>query len=579
MKFILSGNEAIARGFYEAGGRFAAAYPGTPSTEVLEALCKCEGIHAEWSTNEKVAFEAALGGSMSGVRSMACMKHVGLNVAADPLLTASYTGVNAGLVLMVADDPGMFSSQNEQDSRHYARLAKIPCLEPSDSQEARDFTSTALLLSEEFDTPVMLRTTTRISHGKSLVEAGPKADVAGRGLAKDIPKYVMMPSTARVRHSFIEERLKRLKAEAEHSPLNGVVEGDGVLGIVTSGVSYQYAREAFPDASLLKLGMTWPLPERLIKEFARKVKKLAVVEELDPFIEDAVKAMGVRVHYGKNVLPTCGEYGKRAVYECITGKKQGRKEPLTGLPGRPPNLCPGCSHRGLFIVLDELKTYVSGDIGCYTLGALTPFNALHSAICMGASIPAAHGIARGLGLQGVKKKPVAVIGDSTFLHSGITGLINMVYNGGDAITVIMNNDATGMTGGQEHPGTGRNAMGKEAPKQSIEAICRALGVRVREVDTHKLPELKKVFMEEMAAKGPSVLISNQPCALRHRSSGKPHFTTIGKCNACGLCLKAGCTALSLAGHDGARYVAIDPLLCNGCGVCAGFCKMGAIERA
>jgi indolepyruvate ferredoxin oxidoreductase alpha subunit len=581
MKEILSGNEAIARGFYEAGGRLAAAYPGTPSTEVLGALTHYADVHAEWSTNEKAAFETAMGGSISGVRSMACMKHVGVNVAADPLVSASYTGVNAGLILMAADDPGMFSSQNEQDSRHYAMLAKIPCLEPSDSQEAADFAIAALRLSEEFDTPVMLRTTTRISHSKSTVEISGRGSRKGRGratgLVKDMAKYVMMPATARVRHAFVEERLERLKAWAEESSINRVDEGDGRIGIITSGISYQYAREAFPAASVLKLGMTWPLPETLIKNFARKVKKLAVVEELDPIIEHAVKAMGVKVHYGKNVLPVCGEFSSRAVSECITGKKPALKEPVKGLPGRPPTLCPGCSHRGLFIVLDKLKAYVSGDIGCYTLGALPPFNALHTTLCMGASITAAHGISRGLSLKGVRKKPVAVIGDSTFLHSGITGLVNMVYNGGDAITVIMNNDTTGMTGGQEHPGTGRDARGRKAPKIGIDDICRAVGVRVREVDTYDLRGLEKAIKQEMSAKGPSVLISNQPCVLRQRPSKKPMVAINERCNGCGLCLKAGCIALALDEGDGARSVEIDPLLCTGCGLCAQLCRAAAIE--
>jgi indolepyruvate ferredoxin oxidoreductase alpha subunit len=622
-KEILSGNEAIARGFVLAGGKFAAAYPGTPSTEVLEELCRVQGIHAEWSINEKVAFEAAIGGSMSGLRSMACMKHVGVNVAADTLMTASYTGVNAGLVLMAADDPGMFSSQNEQDTRHFARLAKVPCLEPSDSREAKDFTKLAFEISEDFDTPVILRTTTRISHSKSVVAASRAADVKPKALQKKIKKYVMLPAFARKRHVLIEERLVRLTEWAETAEINQVIgpvnwsggggtkpadrQPAGRLGIIASGAAFQYAREAFPEASILKLGMTWPIPERLIKKFAESVTKLAVVEELDPFIEDAVKAAGVRVDYGKNVLPSTGELSREIVYIGISGALSGALSgavhgalpdavsgavsgvisgrrtkspfpvpvPVSGLPSRPPTFCPGCSHRGLFIVLSKIKAFVSGDIGCYTLGALGPFNSIHSVICMGASIPMAHGISRGLKLQGIRKKPVAVIGDSTFLHSGITGIINLAYNGGDSIIVIMNNDTTGMTGGQEHPGTGRNAVGEPSPKVDIGELCRACGLRVREIDAFDIKGLEAVFREEMAAEGPVVLVSNQPCALRSRVPYKPLSIDADKCDGCRRCLKAGCIGLNLVTDAGRRYVSVDQMQCNGCGVCASLCRAGA----
>ena len=556
-KEILSGNEAIARGFAEAGGKFAASYPGTPSTEVLEELCRVPGIHAEWSINEKVAFEAAIGGSISGLRSMASMKHVGVNVAADPLMTASYTGVNAGLVLMAADDPGMFSSQNEQDTRNFARLAKVPCLEPSDSQEAKDFTKLAFEISEDFDTPVILRTTTRISHSKSVVASSRAADIKPKALQKKIKKYVMLPAYARERRVRIEERLVRLAEWAETAEINQVIgpvsqpDGGGAkpagrLGIIASGAAFQYAREAFPEALILKLGMTWPLPVRLIKKFAESVTKLAVVEELDPFIEDAVKAAGVRVDYGKNVLPVAGELSREivsialsgALSDALSGAKAGAVSgamsgrgtkvpvpvsvtgsgpgpvpgsvPVAGLPLRPPTFCPGCSHRGLFVVLSKLKAFVSGDIGCYTLGALAPFGAIHSVVCMGASIPMAHGISRGLKLQGIISKPVAVIGDSTFLHSGITGIINLAYNGGDAIIVIMNNDTTGMTGGQEHPGTGRNAVGEPSPKVDIRELCRVCGLRVREIDAYDVRGLETLFREEMAADGPVVRYPTSP---------------------------------------------------------------------
>jgi len=579
-KSILSGNEAIARGFLEAGGKLASAYPGTPSTEVLETLSCEESIHAEWSVNEKVALEVAIGGALSGVRSLACMKHVGVNVAADPLMTVAYTGINAGLVLMAADDPGMFSSQNEQDTRHFARLGKIPCIEPTDSAEAKDFIKAAFELSESFDTPVILRTTTRISHCKSVVEMGIAESPAGRGLAKDFGKFVMLPSNAKKRHVFVEDRLARLKEWAETSSLNRIIEGDNSLGFITSGISFQYVREAFPYATVLKLGLTFPLPEKLIKKFSSSVDKLVVVEELDPFLEEQIKAMGITVHLGKNVLPLWGEFSQRLVLEKISGSVLPMKKPVPGLLIRPPTFCPGCSHRGLFTVLAKLKLYVSGDIGCYTLGALPPFSSMHTCICMGASISAAHGMAKGLALQGTRQKPVAVIGDSTFLHSGITGLVNMVYNGGDAIVIIMNNDTTGMTGGQEHAGTGRSAKGTAAPRLDIGQLCRAIGAkRVREIDAYDIKDLEKIMKEELAAQGPSVLISNQPCVLRYRVSKKSYVVEKETCVGCKLCLKAGCIALSFTPEGKTGYVEVDPLLCNGCGVCAQLCTTGSMKTS
>jgi indolepyruvate ferredoxin oxidoreductase alpha subunit len=544
---------------------------------VLETLSHEKGIHAEWSVNEKVALEVAIGGALSGVRSLACMKHVGVNVAADPLMTAAYTGVNAGLVLMAADDPGMFSSQNEQDTRHYARLGKIPCIEPSDSAESLQFVKAAFEMSEAFDTPVILRTTTRISHCKSVVETGTPETPAGRGLAKDFAKYVMLPNNAKKRHVFAEDRLLRLKEWAETSPLNRIIDGDKEIGFITSGISFQYVREAFPKATVLKLGTTFPLPENLIKKFASSVMKLAVVEELDPFIEDQIKAMGITVHLGKNVLPLWGEFSQRMVREKISGSTLPMKEPVSGLIMRPPTFCPGCSHRGLYTVLAKLKLHVSGDIGCYTLGALPPFSAMHSCICMGASISAAHGMAKGLSLQGTQQKPVAVIGDSTFLHSGITGLINMIYNGGDAIVIIMNNDTTGMTGGQEHAGTGRTAGGAEAPRLDIAKLCQAIGAkRVREIDAYQIKDLEKIMKEELAEKGPTVLISNQPCVLRYRVTKKAYAVERKTCVGCKSCLKAGCIALSFTPEGKTGYVEIDPLLCNGCSVCAQLCTTGCM---
>jgi indolepyruvate ferredoxin oxidoreductase alpha subunit len=578
-KAILSGNEAIARGFIEAGGKLAAAYPGTPSTEVLELLSKEKGIHAEWSTNEKVALEVAIGGSIAGVRSLACMKHVGVNVAADPLMTVSYTGVNAGLVLMAADDPGMFSSQNEQDTRHYARMAKIPCLEPTDSAEALAYVREAFELSETFDTPVMLRTTTRISHCKSVVQLAEPDKVKDRDLAKDVPKYVMLPANAKKRHVIVEERLARLKEWAENSSVNQVIEGSGDVGFIANGIAFQYVREAFPDAPVLKLGLTYPLPEKKIRAFAASVKKLAIVEELDGFVEEQVKAMGIAVYFGKASFTVCGEMSSRLIRDAVTGKPLVCKAPVPGLIMRPPTFCPGCSHRGLYTVLAKLKPFVSGDIGCYTLGALPPFSSMHTCICMGASISAAHGIARGLALRGVQQKPVAVIGDSTFMHSGITGLIDMVYNGGDALVIVMNNDTTGMTGGQEHPGTGRRASGAEAPKLSIEKLCQSIGAkRVREIDTYDVKSLEKIIKEELAEPGPSVLVSNQPCVLRYRVSQKPYEVERKTCIGCKLCLKAGCIALSFTPEGKTGYVEIDPLLCNGCGVCAQLCTTGSMKE-
>ncbi len=580
MKAILSGNEAIARGFIEAGGKLAAAYPGTPSTEVLETLSHIDGIHAEWSVNEKVALEVAIGGALSGVRSLACMKHVGVNVAADPLMTVAYTGIHAGLVLFAADDPGMFSSQNEQDTRHFARQGKIPCLEPSDSSEAKHYIKAAFELSESFDTPVILRTTTRISHCKSVVETGEPENVPGRGPARDFGKYVMLPSNAKKRHVVVEDRMIRLKEWAENTPLNQVIDGNAEIGFVTSGISFQYVREAFPAATVLKLGATFPLPEKLIRNFAASVKRLAVVEELDPFLEEQIKAMGIMVHFGKNVLPLCGEFSQRLVREKITGQALPGKQAAGGLIMRPPTFCPGCSHRGLYTILSKLKLYVCGDIGCYTLGALPPFSAMHTCICMGASISAAHGMAKGLALQGIKQKPVAVIGDSTFLHSGITGLVNMVYNGGDAIVIIMNNDTTGMTGGQEHAGTGRSATGAAAPRLSIGKLCETIGAkRVREIDTYKISELEKVMKEELVADGTSVLISNQPCVLRYRVSKNPYTVERKTCKGCKLCLKAGCIGLSFTPEGKTGYVQIDPLLCNGCGVCAQLCTSGSMKAS
>jgi indolepyruvate ferredoxin oxidoreductase alpha subunit len=471
----------------------------------------------------------------------------------------------------------MFSSQNEQDTRHYARMAKVPCLEPADSGEAREYVRRAFELLEEFDTPVILRTTTRVSHCKSVVESADPVPVKDRELARDVPKYVMLPANARKRHFIVEERLGKLREWAETATVNQMISGAGDVGFIANGVAFQYVREAFPDAPVLKLGMTYPLPEKKIRTFAASVKKLAVVEELDGFIEEQVKAMGIAVHFGKAAFPPCGELTSRLIRDAVTGTPLQCKAPLPGLLMRPPTFCPGCSHRGLYAVIAKLKLFVSGDIGCYTLGALPPFSSMHTCICMGASISAAHGIARGLALKGVQQKPVAVIGDSTFMHSGITGLIDMVYNGGDALVIVMNNDTTGMTGGQEHPGTGRRASGAEAPKLSIEKLCQVIGAkRVREIDAYNLKELEKTMKEELAAPGPSVLVSNQPCVLRYRISKKHYTVDRATCVGCKACLKAGCIALSFVPEGKKGHAAIDALLCNGCGVCAQLCTTGSM---
>ncbi|MBU2603867.1 MAG: indolepyruvate ferredoxin oxidoreductase subunit alpha [Actinobacteria bacterium] len=590
MKDILSGNEAIARGAWEAGVRFAAAYPGTPSTEILENIRGYEDIESQWSPNEKVATEVALGASIAGARSLAVMKHVGVNVAADPLFTASYTGVNGGFVMITADDPAMHSSQNEQDNRNYARFAKVPLLEPSDSQEAKDMLKLAFELSEEFDTPVLFRTTTRISHSKTMVELGERAALEPLTvLEKDVPKYTMLPGFARAKHPKVEQRILDLAQRAETLDVNRIEMGDPAVGIVASGVVYQYAREAFPGASFLKLGMTYPLPQGMVEKFRSKVDRLYVVEELDPFLEERIRLMGVKVDGGKSVFPITGELDPGLVARLLTaaGAPGADGDLLTepgpgaeGLPMRPPTLCPGCSHRGVFTVLSRLKVFVSGDIGCYTLGAMPPFGAMHSCVCMGASIGMAHGISKVTDAQGqIKNQTVAVIGDSTFFHSGITGLMDTIWNRGASTTIILDNRTTAMTGGQETPGTGKTLSGEPAAEVDIPRLVEALGVkRIAYMDPYDLTETEEVIRRELEAPEPSVIIARAPCVLQFKIMNDPWTVDSELCNGCKRCLRVGCVALSLIEGEGEEdtLVEIDPVQCNGCGVCAQMCRFGAI---
>lgn len=597
-RVLLSGNEAIARGAWEAGVIFASSYPGTPASEILEALAAYSEIKAEWAPNEKDAFMAAMGAMLTGARAMASMKHVGVNVAADPLLTVTYTGVNGGLVLVTADDPELYSSQNEQDNRHYARFAKVPMLEPSDSQEAKDFTRFAFEISETFDTPVILRTVTRVSHSKGVVELGQRL-VPDRPLTlvREMPKYVMLPVYARERHKVVEERIKRLQAFAETFEGNMVEMNDTSLGIITGGIAYQYAKEVFPNASFLKLGMSWPLPERKIGDFIRSVKKVYVIEELDPFWEGEIRGMGYRIDAGKDKVPLCGELSPTILARLFDPNYSLPIAPLKKpIPERPPNMCPGCPHRPVFYVLKKNKLYVHGDIGCYTLGALPPLEAIDSSFSMGTSIGACEGAAQVLDEE-AKRKMVCVIGDSTFLHSGITPLLNMTFNKATATVIILNNGITAMTGAQEHPGTGYTAKGEETIAVDYAKLAEALGVEkenIRLVNPYDLAALERVIREETVKKGTSVIITrDSPCVLLRREIegfNPPFFVDLGECRGCRRCLELGCPAIfwdtSAAGlyktaDDKQRKrkgaVKIDPQLCNGCGVCYQVCEIRAIR--
>lgn len=573
MKKLLLGNEAVARGLYEAGCRVVSSYPGTPSTEVTEFAAKYDDIYCEWAPNEKVAMEVACGASIAGARSFCGMKHVGLNVAADPLYTASYTGVNAGMVIVVADDPGMHSSQNEQDSRHHAMASKIMMLEPSDSEECLKFTKLAFELSEHFDTPVIIRLTTRVSHSRSLVVIGERADIALKDCEKNPQKYVMMPAMAKPRHVFVEERIKNQTEWAETADINTVEYNDTSIGIITAGISYQYAKDALGDkASYLKLGCVYPLPVDLIREFASRCDKVYVVEELDDIIETHCKKNGVSV-IGKDVFSFCGEFSQKIVLNAILGENKPTLKTDVNVPGRPPVLCAGCPHRGLFYSLKKLNVAVSGDIGCYTLGSLAPLGMMDTCICMGASVSALHG--RDKARSDAYKKSVAVIGDSTFIHSGVTGLINIAYNQGHSTVIVLDNSITGMTGHQQNPTTGYTIKGDPTSAVSLEKLAEAVGIRrVRVVDPYQLEETTKVIKEELDSEEPSLVISRRPCALlKYVKHNPPLKIDSDKCKSCKMCMKIGCPAISM--KDG--KACIDFTQCVGCGVCTQLCKFGAIQ--
>ena len=570
MKQLMQGNTAAARGLYEAGCCVASSYPGTPSTEITEEAAKYSEIYCEWAPNEKVAMETAFGASLAGKRSFCGMKHVGLNVAADPLFTVSYTGINAGMVICVADDAGMHSSQNEQDSRHYARAAKLPMLEPSDSQEALNFFKRAYELSEEYDCPVIVKMCTRIAHSQSLVETGERHEVPAKPYEKNIAKYVMMPGNAIRRHPIVEDRMRRLQELAERIDINRIESGrDNSIGIITSSTCYQYVKEACGDSyPVLKLGMIWPLPDEKILEFAKSVERLVVVEELDGFIEGYCRSLGLNPD-GKNIFPVEGELSQNIIAEKLNHSHYESKKLDEKIPARPPMMCAGCPHRGLFYTLNQNKCTVLGDIGCYTLGAVAPLSAMEMTLCMGASVSALHGFNKAGG-----ERAVAVIGDSTFMHSGMTGLANIAYNQSKSIVIILDNSITGMTGHQQNPTTGYNIKGDPAGKIDLEALCRAMGFnRVRVVDPYNLKECDEALKEELAADESSVIISRRPCALlKYVKHNPPLKVDTSKCVSCKSCMKIGCPALSM--KDGKAHV--DETLCVGCGVCEQLCKFGAL---
>ena len=573
MKELMLGNAAVARGLYEAGCCVVSSYPGTPSTEITEEAVKYPEIYCEWAPNEKVAMETAFGACLAGKRAFCGMKHVGLNVAADPLYTMSYTGVNAGLVVGVADDAGMHSSQNEQDSRHHAIAAKVPMLEPSDSAEALAFTRLAYELSEEFDTPVLLKMCTRVSHSQSVVETGERTEVR-RPYEKNIAKYVMMPGMAKRRHPIVEERTKKLTAWAETAPVNRVEMGGTEMGVITASTSYQYVKEVFGDSvSVLKLGMTNPLPVQLIREFAAKVDRLVVVEELDPIIENHCRALGLEVT-GKDALPMIDEFSQNLIAEKLGGQVRQGRALEENIPNRPPVMCAGCPHRGMFYTLSKNKCTVLGDIGCYTLGAVAPLAAMEMTLCMGASVSAIHGFNKVLGEEG-ERRTVAVIGDSTFMHSGMTGLANIAYNQSNSTVIILDNSITGMTGHQQNPTTGYNIKGDPAGKIDLETLCRAMGFnRVRVVDPYDLKACDQAVKEELAADEPSVIISRRPCALLKQVKHKPPLAVDpDRCVGCKSCMRIGCPAISMKGGK-AR---VDATQCVGCGVCEQLCGVNAFH--
>ena len=574
MKKLLLGNEAVARGLYEAGCRIASSYPGTPSTEITEYAAKYDDIYCEWAPNEKVAMEVACGASIAGARSFCAMKHVGLNVACDPLFTASYTGVNAGMVIAVADDPGMHSSQNEQDSRHHAQASKTMMLEPSDSAECLAYTKLAYELSEQFDTPVILRLSTRISHSRSLAEIAERVDNGVKEYVKDPQKYVMMPAMAKGRHVVVEERCKAETAWAETAPINTVEYHDTSIGVIAAGISYQYAKEALGDrVSYLKLGCVYPLPVERIKDFASQCDQVYVIEQLDDFIETHCRKIGVDV-IGKEAFTLCGEYSQAMIAKAIFGEEKKSLQADVAIPGRPPVLCAGCPHRGLFYALKKLKVTVSGDIGCYTLGALAPLGMMDTCICMGASVSALHG--HNKARAGSNHHSVAVIGDSTFIHSGVTGLIDIAYNQGNSTVVILDNSITGMTGHQQNPTTGYTIKGDPTAAVSLEALCKAVGInRVAVVDPYDLKQTEEVIRQELEADEPSVVISRRPCALlKYVKRNPPLHVDRDKCTSCKMCMRIGCPAISI--KEGKAN--IDFTQCVGCDVCTQLCKFGAIQH-
>lgn len=574
-KRILLGNEAIARGAYEAGVKVSSAYPGTPSTEVSENVVKYDEVYAEWAPNEKVAMEVALGASIAGVRSMCAMKHVGVNVAADPLYTAAYTGVKGGLVLVAADDPGMYSSQNEQDSRMVARAAMVPVVEPSDSAEAKEFMKYAFDLSEKYDTPIILRSTTRLSHSQGIVELNERVEREDIPYERDAGKFVMMPGNAIKRHLFVEERLKKMAEDANTMPINKVEYNDLSVGFITSGIPYQYVKEAMPNASVLKLGLVNPLPRKLIEEFASKVDKLYIFEELEPVIEEQVKSWGISKAVGKEIFTIQGEYDAELIRKKVLGQPTDIDKPAQ-VPARPPILCPGCPHRSVFNVLKKLKIHGAGDIGCYTLGAVAPLSVIDTTICMGASISTLHGMEKARGKDYIRNW-VAVIGDSTFMHTGINSLVNMVYNQSTGTVIILDNSTTGMTGHQDHAATGKTLKGEIVPAINIYKLCKSLGIEnVYEVDAFNQKDLEEVIKRETAREAVSVIITKAPCALLKGVKFPFKCRPVAdKCKKCGACLKPGCPALT-KNEDGT--ISIDETMCNGCGLCMQLCKFSAIEQ-
>ena len=575
MKKLMLGNEAVARGLYEGGCSFVSSYPGTPSTEITEAVAKYPEVYAEWAPNEKVAMEAAFGASLAGKRSFCGMKHVGLNVAADPLFTISYTGVNAGMVIGVADDAGMHSSQNEQDSRHYARASKIPMLEPSDSKEALEFTKLAYEISENFDTPVLLKMCTRVSHSQSVVEPGERIEVT-KPYEKNGPKYIMMPGNAKKRHPVVEARTLALIDYAENADINRVEPGESLdMGIITSSTSYQYVKEVLGcKYPVMKLGMIWPLPVEKIKNFAAAVKKLVIVEELDGFIQCHCKDLGIDC-IGKELFPNIDELMPLSVAGKLAEPWEVGAKVDADIPARPPVMCAGCPHRGLFYTLKKNKVTVLGDIGCYTLGAVAPLGAVDSVICMGASVSGLHGFTKAQN-GAADNKTVAVIGDSTFMHSGITGLVNIAYNESNSTVIIVDNSITGMTGHQQNPTTGFNLKGDPCAKIDLETLCRAVGInRVRVVDPYDLKQCDTVLKEELAAAEPSVIISRRPCALlKYVKHKAPLVVDESKCIGCKMCMNIGCPAISMVNGK----AKVDATQCVGCGVCQQLCKLGALKE-